>query len=95
LGASKLCFGALFGVEAGGGDPRSRWSARSAERTNDLDLGVAAATRSPLVVVVIVASGDDAPGRRGSGNRHNGVRELGSQCIVSQMGAPESVRPCH
>ena len=39
LGASKRSFGAPFAVEAGGGVLTSGWSARSAARTNDLDVG--------------------------------------------------------
>jgi hypothetical protein len=77
LGALNRRFGAWLMLEQATGTLRSRWSARSAARTNDLDGGVAAATRLPVVMLVVIAGESaGASGRRGSGNRHIGVRVL-------------------
>jgi len=58
-------------------------------RTNGVAAGVEAATRSPKTVGVIGVVLDDASERGGSENRHDDVRESGSQDSHSQVVASE------
>ncbi len=74
--------------------PVSRWSARSEARTNDLDTGVAAATRSPDGVSVesVLRRSSDVPAGRGSCLRHSHVRGSEPQCVYPQEVAPNLTR---
>ena len=64
-------------------------------RTNDLEVGVAAATRSPVVLVLVVVGGGGLPGASahgGSVNRHSVVRGSVPQFVQAQEVAPHCVR---
>lgn len=64
------------------------WSARSEARTNDIDSGVAAATRRPRVRLVGVGRGlDHTPGRGWWADRQTDVRGSLPQFGYSQKGA--------
>ena len=58
-------------------------------RTNGVDIGEEAATRSRAIAVVVERAIDDAPERSGSENRHDDVRESESQKSHSQLVASE------
>ena len=84
----------MIADEQATGPPVSRWSARSEARTNDLDTGVAAATRSPDGVSVesVLRRSSDVPAGRGSCLRHSHVRGSEPQCVYPQEVAPNVTR---
>lgn len=87
-GAPDQRSGAWSIRRAGDGASGSRRSARSGARTNGLDAGVAAATRTPWAVGAVGSGGLGRAPRQGSASRHPDVRGLGPQVGDAQDGAP-------
>jgi hypothetical protein len=76
--------------------PRGQHAAPAAQRarTNGVEAGLEAATRVPVdSLEAVVSAVGDAPERGGSENRHDDVRESGSQFGRTQLVASKLRRP--
>jgi hypothetical protein len=80
----------MVALEQAEGPRGQHRSARTPKAEDErVEAGEEAATRFPVIEVVVVSGLDHVPGLGGSGNRHNDVREsLSSQFCHTQGVAP-------